>query len=408
MLSLAESVRDKVDHALDRIHAVKGSCRQFEDTAAALDALADKLAGFKPQLNELVQESRDATASANFCDVVLDELFRLLPHIGFLHRSRNASNPFELHGPLKRLARKFVDSDVRLIISNEWELSPFTHPSMLGIEGFVLLGLPASEAADNGLLAPVAGHELGHSVWKRRRCAASLREGLEREIFDLMRSRIADVEREYGLTEEGLKSERGESIHLELLERAEGHCEELFCDLCGLILFGESYCHAFAHLLAPGLPARQDVSYPSPVERAEYLKEAGRSLNIPVPGELAEMFTLQGADDLAMQIVKGAVDQLFDKLCEMAMEHAKDKEVDSPTADGVKLARMQLAGGVPVQFTSTLPEILCAAWELRLDPDLWKSTIQWREVKNAMLNELVLKSAEALEYWNRVEGGADA
>src|SRR4051812_25114337 len=43
---------------------------------------------------------------------------------------------------------------------------PFTYPFVFSeLPNFVLIGLPASES-DNPLIIPLAGHELGHSVWK--------------------------------------------------------------------------------------------------------------------------------------------------------------------------------------------------------------------------------------------------
>lgn len=410
MLPLSDSVIEKIDHAVERIQAVKGSSRSLVDTAAALDALADRLATLRAEVLTLTGSHEDSETLRNYCDVVLGDLFKLLPHVGFLHRSRNASNPFELHGPIRRLAREFIGEDVRLIISNEWEFSPYTHPSMAGIEGFVLLGLPASETAENCLLVPIVGHELGHIIWKRTKLRSRLKAPLAKEVLDRMRERIDEVIPQLGLAgESDLQTERALLVREDLTERALAQCEELFCDLCGLVLFGESYCHAFAYLLAPGLLAYQDNAYPSALDRAGYLKEAGQELTIDVPGDLADPFILPDTADLSSDIVSAAVDEMFEVLLKELRVYTTHRGITSPKRIGIDSAKAQLRVGSPVEFTSTLPEILCAAWEMRLDLEHpWQSKPQWRSTDYRMLNELVLKSAEAIEYWARVEGGASA
>jgi hypothetical protein len=79
-----------------------------------------------------------------------------------------------------------------------------------------------------------------------------------------------------------------------------------------------------------------------------------------------------------------------------------------PNATGINAAKDQLEAGRPVQFTSTIAEIICAAWELREDPALWQSNLQWLATNYQMLTELVLKSAESIEYWERIKASANA
>jgi hypothetical protein len=404
MLPLATSLLDKVDHAMDRIDAVKGSSRNLADTVAALDGLRARLQEHRSKLEDFANTPPAADALSVYCDAVLDDLFKLLPHVGFLHRSRNASNPFEIHGPLKRLARQFIGEDVRLIISNEWEFSPYTHPSMLGIEGFVLLGLPASEAADNVLLVPIAGHEFGHSVWRREKLKSQFEDRIGLEILSAMEAREAEVCAELGFSSRAdFTSDRFLGYRDDLRDRALAQCEEIFCDFCGLLLFGDSYCYALAHLLAPGLIDSQDAEYPSARDRAEYLIEAGQKAGIEVPDKFAEAFVLPNATDVWSRIVAEAVNDCVEELLESANSHALGRSVSGPSKSGVAKAETQLREVTPVQFTSTLPEILCAAWHLRLDTTLWKSMPQLNAVKMRLMNELVLKSAESLEYWERVK-----
>ena len=57
-----------------------------------------------------------------------------------------------------------ANRETRLILSSEWDYSPFMYDQITDLPSFVFIGLPACESA-NPLLLPLAGHELGHSVW---------------------------------------------------------------------------------------------------------------------------------------------------------------------------------------------------------------------------------------------------
>ena len=53
----------------------------------------------------------------------------------------------------------------RLILSSEWTYQPQVYPEKDFLPSYVLIGLPAPESS-NPLLLPLAGHELGHSLWR--------------------------------------------------------------------------------------------------------------------------------------------------------------------------------------------------------------------------------------------------
>jgi hypothetical protein len=103
------------------------------------------------------------------CGLSLNALFVAMPLAGFLVRSTNVRNAFELYRPLLRLARDLLEPTVtpdqrrtRLVLSSEWEYSPLSYSELPDLPGVVLIGLPAPESS-NPLLVPLAGHELGHS-----------------------------------------------------------------------------------------------------------------------------------------------------------------------------------------------------------------------------------------------------
>ena len=93
-------------------------------------------------------------------------IFRYHSLLGFVLRSTNIRNSFEIFDPLLRISKCLLGPDARLVLSSEWSFSPFTFSQVFPeLPGFVFIGLPASES-NNALIIPAAGHELGHTVWQ--------------------------------------------------------------------------------------------------------------------------------------------------------------------------------------------------------------------------------------------------
>jgi hypothetical protein len=394
---------EKVDNVIDRIGAVRRSTLLQKDTADALTALAERFHAHRKQLLDFIKQPTDPAVVANHCDIVLLDLFRYLPYIGFLHRARHPSNPFEVHGPLKRLATQVIGSDVRLIISSEWDFSPYTHPTMGDISDFVLLGLPASES-ENALLVPIAGHEFGHPVWKREKLEAKIAPIVDRAVLDQLRARLDVVKMKLGISSETeLQTDpRVIAVRANLAAYARGQAQEIFCDLLGLLLFGESYCHAFAHLLAPGLIAYQSRGYPTARRRAEILRQSAERLGVTVPAGFDDLFQVPPVSEWSVEVTAAVVDDLVDGLLSEVEAFRDSRALKPPSEEGRLAARNFLENATPASPASTLTELLCAAWDLRTKEDLWSSKPYLREIRDQLLNDLVLKSAQALDYWHLV------
>src|SRR5713101_72757 len=91
---------------------------------------------------------------------------KFLPLLGFILRSTNVRNSFELADPLTRLAKRLLQDDITFVLSSEWDFSPLTYTfSFQELPDVILLGLPSFESA-NALVVPLAGHELGHWIWR--------------------------------------------------------------------------------------------------------------------------------------------------------------------------------------------------------------------------------------------------
>src|SRR5579872_782473 len=137
------------------------------------DALVELERVFQSQLdalNRLTPKSSPMVAK-NACSQSLYSLFLYTPLLGFILRSTNVRNAFELYAPLLRLSRKILGPSTKLLLSSEWDYSPFIFLPTADLPEFVLIGLPAQESS-NPLLISLAGHELGHKVWQQQKLSA--------------------------------------------------------------------------------------------------------------------------------------------------------------------------------------------------------------------------------------------
>src|SRR5258708_1445850 len=179
-LDLLECARARIRSVLATIRSLKQGEFPTTDAQFALDALKQL---FDEDLTVLcsLDESNNPGVVKQACSTSLGHVFSFMPFLGFILRSTNVRNSFELYRPLLQLAKTLLvqgsapgeSQDPRLILSSEWDYCPYTYTEMDDdtgrdyLQNFVLIGLPASEA-ENPLLVPLAGHELGHSVWRRR------------------------------------------------------------------------------------------------------------------------------------------------------------------------------------------------------------------------------------------------
>ncbi|MCX6645777.1 MAG: hypothetical protein NTY09_05400 [bacterium] len=189
-------------------------------------------------------ESRAASES-------LAVLFESLPRLGFLLRSTNVRNAFEIYGPLCRLANQLLsphlasrESRVQMVLSSEFNYSPFLDPYPL-LDDFVLIGFPAPESS-NPLLIPLAGHELGHAVWRK----AGFENRFLSRVQQIVVKRIIDKKVDYVQLLADMKADGLDFAKLKdapedffkymepAINWAMSQAEECFADFVGLRLFG--------------------------------------------------------------------------------------------------------------------------------------------------------------------------
>lgn len=395
---------------LERAFAVKRSGLIQADAERALDEIVKRFNQYERELTDLEAGSYDPATIATHCDLVLGDLFRFMPLLGFLHRSKSSANPFEIYGPLRALARRLLQSDTRLIVSSEWAFSPFTMPHGSLLTGFVFIGMPASEA-DNALLVPLAGHEFGHSVWAGPGGLAAVGVKVEEAVWQQVRARIQEFRTLFSITaDETQLSQDMDTVRAVAPARrwALEQAQELFCDIFGLRTFGESYLHAFSYFLAPGLGSRRPPEYPHPRDRAEALVKAATQFAVAVPTGFAEAFTPPTprapsretflavvADDAARDVVPLLINRADECASQSGVSLPEDAKIGAIIRDCFDKV-------VPADFDYSLPELVCSGWRASENPSMWASLPHVHAERERILNDLLLHSAQILEYHHRL------
>jgi hypothetical protein len=190
-------VRQKLRAVLNQIKQLKSADFPYRESSAALVLLTDiyekdlkRLDGLDPA--DSLDVRQHACAHAN------TDISRYYHILGFILRSTNVRNAFEIYDPLLNLCKTIYGNSAKLIISSEWDFSPFTYPAVtVDLPDLMFIGLPSTEAG-NSLLVPLSGHELGHSVWRksgasRSPALANLQTELELALTQAYERQLAGV-----------------------------------------------------------------------------------------------------------------------------------------------------------------------------------------------------------------------
>lgn len=381
LLRLA-SARRKIRSFLAQIAQLETSEFPHPDAKRALLHIKKVFDDHAERLDKLETKPRPKSVD-NACVSVNEDIGTYTSLLGLILRSTNVRNPFEIYYPLKALVR-LISKKAQLIISSEWEWSPTTVPldQVDDMKNFVFIGSPAIEC-DNVLIAPLAGHEIGHSVWKHLKIADRLKKWVPEPPDD-----------DDAVPADGYTRQVFALVYKQL--------EEIFCDLAGLYIFSESYIYAVTHALAPGAFDRH-MFYPDDCERVDSLVQAATAWNIkydlssfdrwrPSEQEFGTDHRLAKADE----IVKGVVPKLIKHLPAWLAE----KEIDTVDEGTIQAIEKALFEYVPYPHEARLSEILCAGWRvLRRRNGLGRRS---DTNKYAQLNEAMLKSVEVAEFKRRI------
>jgi len=391
------SARRRIDAFLDQIDDLATSSFPHNDGKKALEIIRLQFVGMRGRLDMPVGAAEALIDQT--CLHVADQVSDYTEVLGFILRSTNVRNPFELHFALKKLIEHAIGPDAKLLISSEWAFLPFTYPmSIEMLPDFVLIGSPAPESG-NVLIAPLAGHEIGHSAWRRY--------GLFNEYSAIVAQTVADELAAHPKIEEALlHQEQLEALGARIIrDRCGKHAihqlEEVFCDLFGLYLFGASYIFAYDYLLAPGGYDR-NLGYPSDARRMDILREAALKIGIKIDDTVTRRWNVASCraearntasivDAVAERIVPTMRYDLFARLSKLHVLLPDDKTVSA--------VQSAFERGEPYAKSASLAEIISAGWLYLRKKGGMAADNQREQYK--VLGDLMLKSIEVAEYLER-------
>lgn len=399
--------RSKLAAVMSELARIRDSEFPHEHCEYVLDALRDLVRAKEEQLASLTAANA-ANVILNACEDALTTIWLHLPLLGFVLRSTNVRNAFEMHAPLLRIAQRLIGADVRLVLSSEWEFSPFTYSPTADLPNCVLIGMPASESA-NGLLVPLAGHELGHTVWQNSNLEMRYSDLISTAIMDAIKERWSEYERlNPGIDQANLSDLEGTSTWTSAYVWAKRQTEETFCDMMGVRIFGEAYLHAFAYLLAPSSLDRSPI-YPKMSVRIKNIVDASAAYGIPSPAGYAACFhdapsQLGKREQYLCEMADAALEEMVPIVRAEANKVVSAAGISVPDSTDVQRALECFEKVVPASGVRSLAAIVNAGWRASGNDKLWSRLPHIRERRVTVLNELVLKSIEISEIEARTVG----
>ncbi len=374
MLSQAETqllanTRQRVKEFLREVSRVGESEFPYDQSKEALTKLRRI---FKARLRLLAQYDgqSDPGLVKDQCAIVWNYLWNYLPLLGFILRSTNVRNSFEIHAPLLRLARRvlepneqYKDCKTKLVLSSEWDYSPLIYSNIKHIKNFVLMGIPAPESS-NPLLLPLAGHELGHLLWSKENLYDQLYPKAENLVIDEITHDLGRFQTVFGLmgkTEVDVTSDPDlVPLYTPSIRWLLAQAEESFCDFVGLRIFGWSYLKAHSYLLAPKLSMARSERYPNIATRAKNLEKASNSYKVELEPGFASMFEddeepfVASPDLYRLSIADKSLDNLIDELITEANELITAVGISPPTEEILNKILSKYKNVVPYEKASGL------------------------------------------------------
>ena len=401
----------KVEGFLETIGDLLALDYPFRDSQEALRLLKSDFEQLRADL--MLARGASERIRQTQAQLALKEIGYKLPILGIIQRSSETCGPVEFHGPFLSLVRRFIPQ-AKVVIASDWVFSPYTYiyPDLFENQDFVFVSIPFSES-DNGLISPLAGHELGHNVWRIENLQDSLLAEANAEVH-----RLAANEFQRILKEESRAS--GASGNSQLFETrttdkavlwALTQCEEMFCDFLGVGLFREAFLHAFEYLLAPADSPRTVPTYPSMKDRVQAQIQSAARWNVEVPSGYADAFrSSDGIGGAALQMADLVAKALVPKVIELAASSIQRAGLgDPPEPQTVAQIIRDFEGGCPPTNPGSLCALLVAAWKRQIQFSNSLGAVKTDSEYDAFTaelrhnNELLLKSLEILEVMQRMD-----
>lgn len=410
------SAKRRIAAFIEQIDILAASSFPHDDGQKALAAIRFHCKSLEADL-ELPPGIRSDVID-QLCLNLLDKVDNFTAILGFVLRSTNVRNPFELHYAVKdliirTLGKQPLGEEISLLISSEWSYVPFTYPMNADqLPGSILIGTPAPESG-NPLLIPLAGHEIGHSAWKVYALAPTYAAAASVAVkLQLDRNPKAMQELQLAQPMGALGKER---IIDQCADHVMQQLEEVFCDLFGLYVFGPSFVAAFDYLLGPGGYDRT-LDYPSDQQRIVFLTTAAHDWKIALDQEMASAWTIAQPlkeDRAEAQIVDAVMTELVPQMQNDLHEAISASGFRPPRANIIEQVRAAYCRGEPYPERVELGESVSAGWQrLReIDGDEFPGENLAEQEANRtksyrVLADLVLKTVEVAEYHDRVHGHA--
>jgi hypothetical protein len=394
----------KVESALQLLRESQRVKFPHPDASEAVQHLIDHLETIK---SDIVSEG-DALSEITSHSAV-DAIALTLMGLGLILNSANVRNALELHQPILALSRQVLGRKVNLILTYEWEYEPFTYSyqSYRLLKEFLFIGLPASEA-QNALILPVTGHEIGHSLWRDEKALATKYELLATEKISTFLTQNTGHLKIIAPTAKIVSSNLFvETNGKEIRKAVVRQCEEVFCDLIAATLFGYSYLRVFEYFLSTPLVRERDIYYPDLKSRSRYLDHFSSSLGVAVPANYESRFPVERVDSKdrvfgsLVTIADEVREELFSTIVDDVKYYLVHRNFHPPAQGYVDNVVEAFKDHVPAENVGDIGAILNGAWQL-LDAHSQSGAALFlpdavEHQRIASLNELILKSVEILE-----------
>jgi hypothetical protein len=406
-MSVFHNAKNKIRNIRRTIEGLLDGDFPLSSGQRALEKLDDVFAELEKRLTR-AGKLQDQDSIAQVAVNINVKVYQVLPILGFILRSTNVRNAFELVDPLQTLATATLQGSPQLLLSSEWDYVPFAYPqSLQDLKSFVLIGLPASEAA-SALLIPLAGHELGHAVWRNLGLEGPAAATLQVRCEDLYTNDMEGFKRQFPNYDETdieyrelLPDAIAQSVELAVFQ-----AEELFCDLFAYAIFGVSYVHAFAYILAPGAGGVRRSRYPSYKTRIKAMSGIAKSEGDTLPDDASLGFSneLETSNTQERFIIKKAeqsVSEIIQGLWTNISTIIKDSKIPRPNGSLSLRHLKDFKNRIPARDPACLGDIINAGWVYYSELQHSRLAPEQVSEKADHLNEMMLKSVEVLEFTRR-------
>jgi hypothetical protein len=389
--------RDRLSRFESQLATISRSEYLPASTTKALSAVGQEIVRLRSILDEVITYS-DQTYLLRHVVLINQKLYTLTNYLGILLRSTNLRNSFEAYFAFEEMSRKLIGEEDRLVISSEWDASPFYIPNPPAVlDGYVFIGMPAF-ASRNALLLPLAAHELGHAVWRIRSLDGPLITTADLHLRNEIDKDEPGFIRDFGLEQNLFFSSERDRIISDCLRIVGSQCEEIFCDLFGAALFGRSYLYAFDFFLSPGYGTRE-FDYPSLVDRIRFMKEVTSvSESEILNSESFEKAEPQTRNRPLVTLADKITGLLQPAILKIARDIASKIEYDREGTDTTEDLVRNLRIGIPPRRPASPIDILNAIWTVFLSKRAAMTSFEERMKLTTLMTNLCLKSLEIYEY----------